>query len=240
MDTTFHNGAKALLVDDDMVQCELLSDFLGSYGWNVSVANTLEQAQAALEDADFEVVLLDVNLPDGSGMQFALKNLATLEMPIIFISGHAGVNERIAGLNLGADDFVNKPFDPNELLARMGASLRRNNRNEGSPTSSVALGACSVNFDNRIWVGSTGERLALTASEASFLKLLYENREKSVSREQAYQHLFNREWYIDDRTVDNIVLRLRKLLGEDRKIISTVRGVGYCLTLEKAKKMPRY
>ncbi len=217
-----------LIVDDEPDAVELLEFNLRKAGYDVSTA---VDGNAALERARTlqpDLILLDLMIPEVDGMEVCKlirRNPATSGIPVIMLTAKAGEIDRVVGLELGADDYVTKPYSPRELLLRIRNVLRRGAEQEtaadrftnGNLTVDVAKHSVIVN----------GRPVDLTATEFKLLTLLIQRRGRVQSREQLLQDVWNYNTVIDTRTVDTHMRRLREKLGSAAKYLDTVRGVGY-------------
>jgi two-component system alkaline phosphatase synthesis response regulator PhoP len=207
-----------LLVEDEENVGATLKSLLEGERYAVTWAKTKKEALADIKVMPFDVALLDVNLPDGSGFQVA-ENLGNTA--ILFLTAMSDPEDRVRGLKLGAEDYIVKPFHFQELALRIQNACKR--KTFTSNASTVHIGKAKIDFA-RFTIN--GKKLA--AKEINLLKLLYDRRGKVVSRDEILNHVWPRETYPTSRTVDNFILKLRKLLG-DANYIQTIRGVGYQL-----------
>ena len=214
-----------LLVEDDDTIADPLADGLRREGFTVSRAATGAEALAA-DDADF--VLLDIRLPDIDGFTVCRELRSRSDVPIIVVSARGEEVDRVVGLELGADDYVVKPFGLRELVARMRAvSRRKDGRKEESPE----LSAGPVHVDLRAHrVTCDGAEVSLTAKEFDLVALLVRNAGAVVERERILREVWHTTWYGSSKTVDVHVASLRRKLG-DATLIETVRGIGFRLRL---------
>lgn len=231
-------GAHILMVEDERNVAETLAERLMAEGYTVTRADSLASARLALRTAtDLSLALLDVGLPDGSGFDFArqLREVRP-QAAIIFLSAHGGPEDRIRGLELGADDYLPKPFHFRELLLRIQNCLKRAQdlaQVPGGIQGQVRIGRALVDFE-RFTATVDGEaQQSLTHKECAVLRLLAERAGNAVSRDE----ILDRAWSVDEfptsRTVDNFIVRLRKLVevdAADPRVIRSIRGVGYLLT----------
>lgn len=211
-----------LIVEDDGAIADLICMNLGSEGYNCTCAGDGMEGLRALEQESFDLVLLDIMLPrlDGYALLEQIKPLGT---PVIFLTAKGAVEDRIRGLRAGADDYLAKPFQIGELLARVEAVLRR--RQPGGET--LRLGDVTVRTDSR-QVEKGGCPITLTAKEFDLLVELLQNKNVALYRERLYEKVWNEPFLGETRTLDSHIRRLRKKLGwEDR--IKTVFRVGYRL-----------
>jgi DNA-binding response OmpR family regulator len=227
----------ALLIDDDARLGALVKEYLGKHEIDVTVAGDGERGLAALRKERFDVVLLDIMLPGADGLEVcrrirALPPLASIA--IIMLTARGDDVDRIVGLEIGADDYLPKPFNPRELLARIRAVLRR-----GRPAAAASrfrVGALEIDFDARE-VTVKGERQVLTAYEFELLAALARAAGRVLSREQLLDALKGAEYEAFDRSIDVHISKLRAKLEANPKeprFIKTVRGVGYVLLREGA------
>lgn len=218
---------KVLMIDDDVGLCELVAQSLGRSGIDVTQEYKGEAGIARLEAGQYDIVVLDVMLPDGDGFDMLQRLRMRSDIPVIMLTAKGDERDRIRGFEFGADDYVSKPFSPVELMARMKAIVRRSGRSQGVEV--IELGGISFN-PARNEVVVEGETIALTGVESIILKLLMSRAGEPVSREHLYRTVLNREPSPHDRSLDNHVSNLRKKLRSDpagvHRILS-VRGVGY-------------
>jgi two-component system, OmpR family, alkaline phosphatase synthesis response regulator PhoP len=228
--------ARLLLVEDERNVAETLGERLRSSGFLVTRAESVAAARRALGEAPFDLALLDVGLPDGNG--FELARVVRTRSPataIIFLTAHAAAEDRIRGLELGADDYVGKPFHFRELLLRIQNCLKRAQdlaRVPGEMRGQVRIGRALVDFE-RFSATVGDDNVALTHKECAVLRLLAERVGKAVSRDEILDQAWSTDEFPTSRTVDNFIVRLRKLIevdAADPRVIRSIRGVGYLLT----------
>lgn len=210
---------KLLLLEDEKNIGATLSELLEDAGYAVTWAQSCAEARDALKLYPFDVALLDVNLPDGTGFQIA-ELLQSSHTAMLFLTAMSDPETRVHGLQLGAEDYIIKPFHLQELLLRIRNALKR----QKPLAESVQLGDAVIDFAAFTFTRG-GHTETLSAKEAKLLQLLYDRRGKVVSRDEILNHVWPSEAFPTARTVDNFILKLRKLLGEET--IATVRGVGY-------------
>ncbi len=231
-------AACVLVVDDDPEVRRLLQDYLSEHGYAVTVADSAASMRDAVELQVPDVVLLDVGLPGEDGISLARYLRERFDIAIIMVSGAGETVDRIVGLEVGADDYIAKPFDPRELRARVRSVLRRYQRESleagtadaEAPTRRVPVGCCLLDLDSRQLFGPGGEELPLTTMEFELLKVFVERPNRPLSRDQLLNLTQNRDWDPDDRSVDIRVARLRRRIEPDPdkpQALRTVRGVGY-------------
>jgi two-component system response regulator RegX3 len=218
-----------LLVEDDDAIAEPLVRGLERQGFSVHRAATGEQGLAALEEhSQTEIVLLDLGLPDIDGYEVCRRVRATSSVPIIVITARGDEIDRVLGLELGADDYVVKPFGFRELVARIRAVTRRSGGREEAPEGPMELGS-GVAIDTRAHrVTVEGEEVALTRKEFDLLALLASDPGATRTREEILEQVWDAHWYGPTKTLDVHVASLRRKIG-DPTLIETVRGVGFRL-----------
>jgi len=213
---------RVMLVEDDLVLGEALRDHVIAAGHATDWFKTLGDADAATDTTDYGLILLDLRLPDGHGLTLLRKLRGQYNaVPIIILTAHDQVSDRIEGLNAGADDYLVKPFNLGELTARMLAVARRY---DGKPSSLVELSGMEINQATR-QITVNGQTLVLSAREWAVLDRLIERPGAIVSKSQIYDTLYAFGSEIESNTVEVYISRLRKKIGHER--VNTVRGVGY-------------
>src|SRR6185369_7107541 len=227
---------RILIIDDDARLAEMLSSYLTARGFTVEVRGEGGSGMRALETGGFDALVLDVMLPDTDGFEVCRRVRARSDLPIVMLTARGDATDRVVGLELGADDYLPKPFDPRELLARLGAVLRRARRPAGAmgPGGEPALRFGRLTIDRQareVRVG--GERRELTARQFDLLVLLAERAGRVQTREQIMDALSGEEWDSVDRSIDVHVSRIRTVIEDDPKhprFLQTVRGAGYVFT----------
>ncbi len=222
-----------LVVDDDARLRELLQRYLSANGFRVTAASDAAEARTLLKSLAFDALVLDVMMPGENGFDLAGAVRAQSDVPILMLTARSESGDRIEGLERGADDYLPKPFEPRELMLRLGALLRRARGASPTPHREVRMGACV--FDpERGELRREGKPVRLTSSEAQLLKLFAANAGRSFSRTD----LCARLGIALERSVDVQVTRLRRKIEEDPKLplyIQTVRGVGYVLVPDRVE-----
>lgn len=222
-----------LMVEDDANVASTLADRLRGSGFTVTHAGSVAAARRALGSDSFDVALLDVGLPDGNGFDVA-RSLRELQpaTALVFLTAHGTPEDRIHGLELGADDYVTKPFVFRELLLRLQNALKRANylkAGAGGTRGSVRIGRAAVDFA-AFTATVDGITHTLTHKECAVLKLLFERAGTAVSRDEILDRAWSPDEFPTSRTVDNFVLRLRRLVEQDPanpRTLRSIRGVGY-------------
>jgi len=218
---------RVLLVDDDEALSALLVEYLGRFGMAVSAAPHPQEAFRLLRRDAPDIVVLDVMLPGMDGFTVCRKIRETSPIPIVMLTARGDVTDRVVGLELGADDYVPKPFEPRELVARIQAVLRR--RAPAAAEELVRAGALEVNLATRT-ARLSGRELPLTTAEFDLLALFVRQPGRVLTRERLLDETRGVDWESYDRSIDVLVSRLRQKLGDDARrpaFIRTVRKTGY-------------
>lgn len=224
-------GDKILLVEDEQLVGMMVRLNLQGEGHTVTWARTAPEALAEATQKPFDLVLLDIGLPGGDGIELLAElRRRGIGTPVMMLTARGDVASKVRALDLGADDYLGKPFNVAELIARAGALIRRSRADRELPADKlVRFGAYEVNFATREAVTSRG-RVTLSEKEAAFLATLVRARGATLSRNDILEEVWGMDATPTERTVDNLVLRLRKLFepNPDAPVhILTVRGAGY-------------
>jgi len=222
------NDAMILLVEDEENIASLVSLYLRNDGYTVEHVGDGVSAIAAADRLKPSLVILDVMLPGMDGLEVCRRLRATSKIPIIMLTARDGEVDRVLGLELGADDYVTKPFSPRELVARVKAVLRRAEPDDAPATDDekLSLGAVTVDVARRdVTVGE--QHVDLTAREFDLLAFLIRNKGIVFSRDRLLERVWGYERPVDTRTVDSHVKSVRQKLGDGGAIVKTLRGVGY-------------
>ena len=220
---------RILLVEDERSISEPLEVALEREGFEVTLA---EGAASALEEFGTrrpDLVLLDVMLPDGDGRDVLREIRQSSRVPVVMLTARGEEMDRVLGLELGADDYVTKPFSAAELVARIRAVLRRTSEAAPAPAESLSVGDVELSTDTRI-VTRGGEPIDLTVKEFEVLRVLLENAGKVVRREKLFADVWDTNWFGSTKTLDVHISSLRRKLGDDPnapRYIHTARGVGF-------------
>jgi two-component system phosphate regulon response regulator OmpR len=229
------NGS-VLIVEDDRDIREMVADYLGGQGYAVHQAESGSDMREAIERDLPDVVLLDIRLPGEDGLTLARYLRERYDVGIIMVTGAGDVVDRVVGLEVGADDYVTKPFDPRELLARLKSVMRRlQSRASASATARVgpervAVGRCFLDVASHRLLDVAGQEVPITSMEYELLKVFTEHPHKVLTRDQILTLTRNREWEPFDRSIDIRIARLRRKVEknpEEPQTIRTVRGSGY-------------
>lgn len=234
--------ARLLVVDDDTGLRETLADFFEMEGYKVLQAANVSAARRLWIEAQPDLLLLDINMPGGDGLTFAAEMRAKSPVPIIILSGKGAMVDRVVGLEVGADDYLAKPFELRELLARVRAVLRRA-RAAHSPASAgseqqarvARFSAFTLDPARRSLMATSGAPVDLTGAEFNLLAAFVERGARVMSRDAIADLIRKDDWDGFDRSIDTLVSRLRKKLGahvDAAQLIQTVRGEGYVLAAE--------
>ena len=227
------NDYRILVVDDEEDLCEILKFNLEMEGYTVDTANSAEEA-LKLDIAQYNLLLLDVMMGEISGFKMARMLKAdkdTAEIPIIFITAKDTENDTITGFNMGADDYISKPFSLREVIMRVKAVLRRTAGVQIKEEEQIQYKGLIINIPQKK-VTIDGEEASLTKKEFEILLLLLQNQGRVFSREDILAKVWNDEVYVLDRTIDVNITRLRKKIGNYGKYIVTRLGYGYCFECE--------
>lgn len=213
---------KILIVDDEKPICDLIDLNLSASGYFCTAVQDGIKAIEMIEKERFDLVLLDIMLPGADGYD-VMEYIRPLKIPVIFITARHEVKDRVKGLKLGADDYLVKPFDVVELIARVEAVLRRYHKTDRY----LSVGDVTVDTEARM-VTKSGRHVELTTKEFGLLVLFMENKNVALFRETLYEKVWEDEYFADSRTLDLHVQRLRKKLGWEHNLVAVYK-VGYRL-----------
>lgn len=223
--------AHILLVEDDPATQALLSAFLREAGYSVSGAATAEAMRQAMARASVDLILLDLNLPDGDGIQLAHSVRKQSRVPIIMVTARAQPRDRITGLELGADDYVTKPFHPRELVARVRNILGRLHGHKESPGGVVyKFAGWEMDLLWRKLTSPDGDPISMTATEFDLLAVLVARAGQPLTRDQLLEATGAPGREVNDRSIDTLISRIRRKLGDARggqRMVETCHGHGY-------------
>ena len=218
-----------LVIDDEPDIRELVRFGLSQEGFSVETAGTASEGLECVASRIPDLVVLDLMLPDMSGTEICrtLRSQSeTAELPVVMLTARGEEVDRVVGFELGADDYVTKPFSVRELVLRVRAILRRASGGAETEGEIMRVGELRIDFDgHRVWVGD--EEIVLTALEFRLLATLIKRRGRVQTRDTLLSHVWDMHGDVTTRTVDTHVRRLRKKLGDASKYIETLRGVGY-------------
>lgn len=242
-----HSG-NLLVVDDDPGVRALLVEYLGGHRYQVREADSGDAMRREIEHELPDLILLDVRLPGEDGLTLARYLRERYDVGIIMVTASGDIVDRVVGLEVGADDYVAKPFDPRELLARVKSVLRRMQARpqdagaaaaaptaagDAAPAGRQRFGRCEVELDSRrlFDLSADGEEVPMTAMEYELIRVFLANPNRVLSRDQLLMHTRNREWEPFDRSIDIRIGRLRRKVEPDPaaepRVIRTVRNAGY-------------
>ena len=221
---------RILVVDDEQDLCEILNFNIQIEGYHVDTANSAEEA-LEMDIASYDLLLLDVMMGGMSGFQLAKKlkeNPMTAHVPIIFLTARDTENDTLTGFNLGADDYISKPFSIREVMVRIRAVLRRTAEQNGSADEPKVIGYQGLVLDlDKKTVSIDGEAVPFTKTEFELLHLLLEEKGRVFSRQELIDRVWPKDVMVLDRTVDVNITRMRKKVGRFAKCIVTRLGFGY-------------
>ena len=219
---------RILVVDDDRALAEMLGEYLERAGYLVSSQETVAEGFAAARREAFDAVVLDVMLPDGDGLDLCRRLRAESDVPILMLTARGDPSDRIVGLEIGADDYLPKPFNPRELLARLRAILRRRT-GPGARAETLRFGALEIDRTARV-VRLEGEERTITSHQFELLWALASRAGQVLTRDALMQLVRGEDLEAFDRSIDVHVSRIRQAIEDDPRCprrILTVRGVGY-------------
>lgn len=214
-----------LIVDDEQDIAELISDVLKEEGFETTIKNDGYSAIEAIKNTKYDLILLDIMMPNISGIETCNKIRETVSCPIIFVSAKNQLLDKIVGFEIGADDYITKPFVIEELVARVKAHIRRDNRAISPTNSIIKIGEIEINKES-YEVKKNDKQVTLSTKEFELLSYLMSNAGAVLSKEQIYNSVWQTE-YGDIGTVAVNIKSLRKKLDPDEKYIITIWGLGY-------------
>jgi two-component system, OmpR family, alkaline phosphatase synthesis response regulator PhoP len=226
---------RIFLVEDEKSIRDALKLNLEIEGYEVVSTGEGKKVLKMFKEQHFDIVLLDIMLPEVSGLELCEQiRLIDMDVPIVFLTAKDAASDKITGLKKGADDYITKPFNLEELLLRIQILIKRSQNNTSTSIESFNFGENSANFKTYQAKGNKGD-FKLTKKEAMLLKLLIERRGEVVSRQQILQSVWGYDVYPSTRTIDNFILSFRKYFEENPKVpnfFHSVRGVGYKFVME--------
>jgi len=223
------NRLSLLLVDDDVELCSMMQEFIREAGHHLDVAHDGREGLMRILNGSYDLAILDVMMPVIDGVTVLQQIRRRANIPVILLTARAQQEDRIHGLNAGADDYVSKPFDPDELHARIHAILRRTQRSQESTEKITTIGDLRLDAATRE-VRLSGNPIELTSIEFDVLELLVRSVGRIVSRDEITMLIFGRESTPYDRFLDVHISHLRKKLECGKTLIRAIRGVGYIFT----------
>ena len=217
---------RILLIDDDRELCRLVKEVFAQRGLELAYVHDGEQGLALVSSDKYDLILLDVMLPKRDGLTVLTLVREKSDIPIIMLTAKGSPSDRVAGLEAGADDYLPKPFGPDELVARIGAVLRRSQKLKHSPEEVIFVNGIRIETGKRqVWLED--RLIETTTIEYDILEFLIRSAGRSVSRDELSMALYQRPAFPLDRSLDVHVSHLRKKLGTGSEFIRTVRGTGY-------------
>jgi two-component system OmpR family response regulator len=234
---------KILIVDDDREIRSLLADYLENNGYSTVTAADGKAMTSALEANKIDLIVLDLNMPGDDGLTLCRNLRAKSAMPVIMLTARSEALDRIIGLEMGADDYLSKPFEPRELLARIRSVLRRANSPALNDTNANAqrlkFGDWTLDMTARHLLSPQGLVIALSGAEFRMLEIFLEHPNRVLNRDQLLNIMHGRDADPFDRSIDIQISRLRQKLGEDARspqVIKTVRNGGYVLSVNVTRE----
>ncbi len=220
---------RVLMIEDDEQLAEMVVEYLGTMGIDVKPKPTAREGLAALKANQFDALILDIMLPDIDGLEVCRRVRESSDIPILMLTARGDASDRIVGLELGADDYLPKPFNPRELLARLRAILRRGRGGKLERTAILRFGRLEIDRDSRT-ARIDGEPRALTGYQFDLLCVLAENAGRVLSRDTLMNKVRGEELEAFDRSIDVHISRIRLAIEDDAKHprrVLTIRGTGY-------------
>ncbi len=220
---------KALLIEDDKQMCEILQEYLKGYLIDVTSFRLPEEGLKELEENSYDILILDLTLPQMDGFEICKQVRVKSKIPIIITSARSAVSDKVLGLELGADDYLPKPFDPRELVARVRVQSRRGKTEASAQETPPQDSPLRIN-EKTMEVFLEGEKVDLTPAEYEVLELFMKNPNIVLSRDAIVDNVTSMKWESVAKSVDVIVGRIRSKIGEDSKkprYIKAVKGFGY-------------
>jgi DNA-binding response OmpR family regulator len=232
---------RLVVVDDEPDLRAMVADYLGQHGFLVATAGNADELEACVAAAMPDMLILDVNMPGEDGFSIARRLRARCDVPIVMLTAAGDIVDRVVGLQMGADDYLTKPFDLRELRARIHAVLRRQNRvappqPQPAPPATVPFGDLQLDLDGHRLVRADGSELELTAMEFDLLAAFARHPNRVLTRERLLDLAHHRDGDVYDRSIDVRVTRIRRKIERDPgkpQVIKTMRGAGYMFVLPK-------
>ncbi len=232
------SSGRVLIVDDDSSVRAMLCEYLSSHGYAVAQAETGEAMRAEIERSLPEIVLLDIRMPGEDGLSLVRYLRSHYDVGIIMVTASGELVDRVVGLEIGADDYITKPFDPRELLARVKSVMRRlqarppaeKAAHDNGACKMLRVGRCNLDLESQRLLEETGAEIPMTAMEFDLLRVFAAHPNRVLSRDQLLTLTRNREWEPFDRSIDIRIARLRRKIEPDPEhpqAIRTVRSAGY-------------
>ncbi len=224
------NQSRLMIIDDDVNLNELLENYLADFGFRIDSTTAPEKGLSKLTSDCYDLVVLDVMMPEMDGFEVLKKIREKSKIPVIMLTARGEVMDRVLGLELGADDYLPKPFEPRELVARIRSILKRSGQKETEDRKEIVTNSGLKLVPDRKEAKLNTKTLELTTMEYDMLELLVKKKGRILSRDFLMESLKGYEWEVFDRSIDVAISRLRAKLGDDPgnpRFIKTVRGAGY-------------
>ncbi len=221
---------RILVVDDDTTNTKLLKFLLTDEGYEVITAHSAGEAMKLLTDDMYDLIILDIMMPGMDGLELCTRIRTTSTTPVIFVSARNEVKDKVAALRIGGDDYISKPFDPNEVLARVWAALRRTRQLANSESTLKTQDLVLDAVDNKVTLVRTGKTVSLTPIEARLLRCLVGNPGRSLTRDTLVVKVWGYDFEGESNQLDVYIKRLRSKIEEnpaEPELLLTIRGVGY-------------
>lgn len=218
---------KILIIEDDALLKKYMKEYLNAYDYDISTVEDFDNIEKIVMNEVYDLILLDINLPKFDGFYFLKLIRKKLNVPVIIVSARSEEGEQIRGMDLGADDYITKPFSMGILLAKINAVLRRTEKSTGiiSEVNDIKLVYSNMELND-------GDRvISLTKNEFNILKIFFENYRRIITREQLLNELWDEDEFVDDNTLTVNITRVKKLIKNNNLNlnIETKRGIGYVL-----------
>lgn len=218
---------KILIIEDDALLKKYMKEYLNAYDYDISTVEDFDNIEKIVMNEVYDLILLDINLPKFDGFYFLKLIRKKLNVPVIIVSARSEEGEQIRGMDLGADDYITKPFSMGILLAKINAVLRRTEKSTGiiSEVNDIKLVYSNMELND-------GDRvISLTKNEFNKLKIFFENYRRVITREQLLNELWDEDEFVDDNTLTVNITRVKKLIKNNNLNlnIETKRGIGYVL-----------
>ncbi len=225
-----------LILEDETNLGETLTEYLSNLGYQITWAQNCKQAVEEFSKRHFDILLFDIGLPDGSGLELAKSlRLKRKDFLLLFLSALNDPQTRVEGLEIGAEDFINKPFELKELVLRLERSIKSKEILALNPDE-ISIGSLKIWFKRFEVQDAQGGIIPLGQKECAILELLYKRKNEAISRDDIINNVWGEDAFPSNRTVDNYIVKLRKWAETDSQnilVISSIRGIGYKLELKK-------
>jgi two-component system response regulator CpxR len=228
MESEHHGRNSILIIDDDVRLCQLIGEFFSESDYAIHAVHNGATGLARAVDEKFDLILLDIMLPGLDGFEVLTQLRRRSSVPVIMLTARGAQEDCVRGLNTGADDYIAKPFGPEELAARIAAVLRRTQSSQTARSETISVGPLRLNAASRgAWIGD--EPIEITSTEFDILDLLARARGKVVTRDQVCGILYQRQATPFERSLEVHISRLRRKIESAGITIRSIRGIGYVL-----------